>query len=260
MNTIPPAASAPAQRFITISSIDVGVPTTWEGRVALTFDLDWACDEVVLDTIDLVERADVAATWFITHDTPVLARLRDNPKFELGIHPNFLFLLAGDSRNGADADEVVERLMRIVPEARSVRSHSLVQSGRLLQLFARTGLTHDCNAFIPSRSGIVLKPWKAWYGMIEVPYGWEDDFAADAGEWDPADTVLGRPGLQGFDFHPIHVFLNTEGLGRYEATRADHRNLTLLPAHRFAGRGTRSALLEVLSQGQCGSPAHGMAR
>ena len=237
-------------QFVTISSIDDKVSDTWDGKVALTFDIDWACDEVVADTIELAERANVAATWFITHDTPMLERLRANPLFELGIHPNFLPLFAGDPSKGANAEEVVDRLLRIVPEAQSVRSHSLVQSGRLLQLFARKGLTHDCNVFIPESSGIELKPWRAWFGIIEVPYGWEDDFAADAGTWNPADTTLGRSGIQGFDFHPIHVFLNTESLSRYEATRALHRSPEDLIPQRCSSRGTRTALLEVLAQGR----------
>lgn len=42
----------------------------------LTFDVDWACDEVLADTIDLVEEADVCATCFVTHDAPLLKRLR----------------------------------------------------------------------------------------------------------------------------------------------------------------------------------------
>ncbi len=68
----------------------------WSDTVFLTFDVDWACDEVFADTIDLVEQADVCATWFITHGTPLLERLRENPKFGLGIHPNFNNILAGN--------------------------------------------------------------------------------------------------------------------------------------------------------------------
>ena len=120
----------------------------------LTFDIDWACDEVLADTIDLVEQADIYATWFVTHDTPLLKRLRDNPKFELGIHPNFNNILAGrpDPANGMSAEETVDRLLSLVPEAKSVRSHSMTQSSVLLKLFLDKGLTHDCNHFIPHQA------------------------------------------------------------------------------------------------------------
>lgn len=247
------SASRGAGRFITVSGVRPHDPATWDGKTLLTFDLDWACDEVIADTIDLVEEAGVPATWFVTHDTPLLARLRANSSYEIGIHPNFLFLLEGDPRNGANAEEVVDRLLAIVPEAKAVRSHSLVQSGRLLELFARKGLTHDCNAFIPAHSGIELKPWTAWFDMVQVPYGWEDDFTAATGGW--AASVDPGQGLIGFDFHPIHVFLNTEHLDRYETTRDQHRKPAELLPHRHTGTGARSALLDVLRQAGEARPA-----
>ncbi len=82
----------------TIASVDPADESTWRGRIFLTFDLDWAHDEVINDAIDLVEAVDVPATWFVTHATPTLERLRANPKFELGVHPNFNPLLDGSSR------------------------------------------------------------------------------------------------------------------------------------------------------------------
>ena len=144
--------------FDCISQIHPDDPSTWENKNFITFDIDWAHNDVMSDTIDLMERFDIAATWFVTHDTPLLKRLRANPKFELGIHPNFNFLLAGDPRNGATAEEVVDRLLEIVPEAKVVRSHSTTQSSRLLEIFEKKGLTHDCNHFIPEQAVIKLKP------------------------------------------------------------------------------------------------------
>jgi len=117
-----------------IKNINPNKPSTWEDYLFLTFDIDWAHDEVLSYTIDLVEEADVYATWFVTHDTPLLERLRENPKFELGIHPNFNNILAGkyDPDNGKSAEQVIDKLLSIVPEARSVRSHSLTQSSKLV--------------------------------------------------------------------------------------------------------------------------------
>ncbi len=86
--------------FQIISVIEVN--KNYTDTIFLTFDIDWACDGVLADTIDMVEQADICATWFVTHDTPLLNRLRKNPKFELGIHPNFNNILMGkpDSVNG----------------------------------------------------------------------------------------------------------------------------------------------------------------
>lgn len=235
----------------TISSLKSDDPFSWSGKVFLTFDLDWAHDDVVLDTIDLLETADVSATWFVTHDTPVLARLRKNPRFELGIHPNFNWLLAGDPRNGKDPKEVVRQMMDLVPEAKCVRSHSMAQSSGLLDVFASVGLTHDVNHFIPASVGADLVPWTLWNGMTRVPYFWEDDIAClyeSKGLKEPSvmDASKTGKGVKVFDFHPIHIFLNTEDIQRYERTRPIHQNPHVLLEHRYHGYGTRSRLLELI--------------
>jgi len=154
--------------FETISTI-LEINAAWKDSLYLTFDIDWAHDEVLKDTIDLVESADVAATWFATHDSLMLERLRANEKFELGIHPNFNFLLDGDARNGSSAQEVIAHCKSIVPEATVVRSHSMTQSSGLLNLFKEVGVTHDVNHFVPYFIGVSLKPWRLWNGMIRVP-------------------------------------------------------------------------------------------
>jgi len=56
-----------------------------------------------------------------------------------------------------------------------------------------------------------------------------------------------RPGLKVFDFHPIHVFLNTELLDRYDRTRHLHQKPGELIKHRFDGEGIRIRLLELLA-------------
>lgn len=235
-----------AQSFLKLSEIDPEAADSWEGSLFLTFDIDWACDEVLAETINLVEEAAVAATWFVTHDTPLLNRLRENPKFELGIHPNFNFLLNNDVRNGGTAEEVVNRLLAVVPGAKSVRSHSMTQNSSILQIFAENGLTHDANHFVPEQAGIELKPWRLWNGLIKVPYFWEDDVACAYTKNTHIKDLTKRGGLKVFDFHPIHVFLNTESLDRYKCTREIHRNPEALGKHRYAGEGTRSALETLL--------------
>ncbi len=234
----------------TISAILPEDNTTWEHRLFLTIDIDWAHDDVLADTIDLIEQADVCCTWFVTHHTPLLGRLRANPKFELGIHPNFNRLLEGDCRNGAGARDVVARLMEIVPEARSVRSHSMMQSSIILDIFAEAGLTHDVNHFIPTIAQITTKPWRLWNGMVRVPYHWEDDVTCLYLEQQMTVPEIGEIVAQHtfcvFDFHPIHVFLNTESLDRYERTRPIHYNPKELIKYRYEGYGTRNRLYALL--------------
>jgi hypothetical protein len=233
--------------FRAISSINIDDDSSWENAIFITFDIDWASDNVLNDTIDLVEATGIAASGFVTHDTPVLDRLYSNPKFELGIHPNFNFLLEGDDRNGRNACEVIERIQTIVPEATSLRSHSMAQSTVLLDLFLQMGLTHDVNHFIPAQTGIDLMPWKLWNGLNRIPYNWEDGVHCMYGLENEMSTFVNRPGLKVFNFHPIHVFLNTESYNRYNRTRPWHQNPEELIKHRYKGYGTRSRILDLMN-------------
>ncbi|MCH2153357.1 MAG: hypothetical protein MK089_08465 [Phycisphaerales bacterium] len=236
----------------TISSIDHRDPATWTDAVFLSFDIDWAHDDVLRYCIDQVQQADVAATWFVTHDTPVLEELRANPKFELGIHPNFNFLLAGDDRNGRNAEEVIDRVMEIVPEAKSVRSHSITTSQRIIELFAARGLTHESNHYIPSNSRMDLKPWDSGKGLTVVPVVWTDATASIESNLDSLAPLARQTGLSVFNFHPIHVFLNTEDMDRYESCREDHYAPDRLINHRSqhpSGSGSMlGGLLEICRQ------------
>lgn len=231
-------------RFSLISTIKTDNPASYEGKVFLSLDIDWAHDDILLDSIELIEDAGASATWYVTHDTPLLNRLRENPNFELGIHPNFNFLLEGDSRNGRDAGEVLDRLLEIVPEAKSVRSHSLTQSEKLLDLFANRGLTHVGNTYIPSTSNMRILPWQLWSGLVVVPHCFQDnaEFRIERNGPNPI-----KDGLIVLNFHPIHIFLNTENINRYELTRPWHRNSTELINHRSEHmEGTRMLLKQLL--------------
>ncbi|MDA8649873.1 hypothetical protein N9M31_07685 [Alphaproteobacteria bacterium] len=211
--------------------------------VALTFDIDWVCDEILEDCIELVEKTGAPATWFVTHDTRLLERLRANKQFELGIHPNFNALLDGGSGH---AEEILDKILEIVPEAVSVRSHSLVNSSRLVELFHKKGLLFECNDFIPAQSKIILKPWAVWNGMVKIPHFWEDDAECLYNSALTIEELLSVNGIKVFDFHPIHVYLNTADLALYDSTRRLHTKPSELIQHRCDGVGTRSLLLDLL--------------
>lgn len=53
-------------------------------------------------------------------------------------------------------------------------------------------------------------------------------------------------GIKVFDFHPIHIFLNTEDLDRYEKTREWHNCEVTLLKYRYEGYGTRNFLMELI--------------
>ena len=120
-------------------------------------------------------------------------------------------------------------------------------------MFTEQKITHDVNEFIPYHADIKLSPWILWNGMYRVPFNWEDDIQLmysniDIKENSPSEIAadLNYKGLRVFNFHPIHVFLNTESLDRYESTRSLHHNPKELIKHRFMGYGTRNRLFDLL--------------
>ena len=122
----------------------------------------------------------------------------------------------------------------------------MTQNSRILELFAGYGLTHDCNHYIPWYSGIELKPWALWNGMLKVPYFWEDDLAFTRQDRFDLDELVNLNGVKVFDFHPIHIHLNTEHPERYESSREVHRDYQRSKELRFKGEGTRDHLISLL--------------
>ncbi len=195
--------------------------------VYLTFDVDWAHDEVIAHMLDIIEKEKVPATIFVTHDTPLLARMRANPNIELGAHPNFIPLQLGNSDVSLFQDyakEILQTYRDLLPEATTIRSHGLVQSTRLLDLMTDMGFLRESNLLITLQSGMNLRAFYHWTGILRVPYFWEDDIHCAEMErkyWDSwdVDPFLDNSCLKVFDFHPIHLYLNTDTMERYEKAR-----------------------------------------
>ncbi|WP_419765631.1 MAG: hypothetical protein ACNI28_03660 [Arcobacter sp.] len=218
--------------FDIIENIDVN-DLEWKNKIFLTFDIDWASDEVLEYTLDIIEKNNLKATVFVTHDTVLLDRMKSNKNIELGIHPNFNPLVNGDFRYGKNLKEVLEYYLNFVPNAKSVRSHDLKQKTELLKLFSEYGLTYDCNIYLPHNSGIINKPFKHFDNkLLRVPHFWEDDIHCLYEDSWIIDDYLKYDGIKVFDFHPIHIFLNTENLNRYENSREWHREHALLQEHK----------------------------
>ena len=232
--------------FAKISEIDPSETSSWRNRIFLTFDVDWAHDEILSDTLDLVEQAGVSATFFMTHETPLIERIYANEKLEMGIHPNFNFLLQGDSRKGKNISEIISNLMNVIPDCKSVRSHSITQSGPISDAFRKVGITHESNDYIPESSGINLRPWVSNNGMIKIPYCWADEHAWSEQLHCDLNSFSKKSLLSVLDFHPIHIFLNSNSTEIYESTRTFHKDPNRLIESRYQGHGTRSRLVEIL--------------
>jgi len=205
--------------------------------VCITLDVDWASDEVLAAALALVDELDVPVTLFCTHPTSVLDGL-DPSRIEIAWHPNFL--------GAGDDEQQVEQMARWFPAATGVRAHALYFHSRLAPAYLRRGIRYLAHDLRFGVSG--LAPVRHWSGLVDVPGFWEDDVHAlyFDGDFSPDRVDLEAPGLRVFDFHPIHLALNTDRMARYEAAREDAEAGRPLDAHVNPGLGSRTLLRSVV--------------
>ena len=187
-------------------------------QIVLTFDIDWTPDFVIEKIANHLIEKKIKATWFVTHSSPFIEKLfKFEELFDFGIHPNFFT----NSTQGRNEDEVMLNILKILPKSKILRTHSLLQSTYLMgRLCKNYGIEIDVSLFLPKTPH--LEPHKIRYfkgheGLIRIPYFWEDDIEMNDQNtnWNP-DSIIEIPGLKVFDFHPIHIFLNSNNIENYE--------------------------------------------
>ncbi len=212
---------------------------TMSDLIAVTLDTDWAHDEVIAYTMDILNEHGVRATYFATNESPVLKKV-DGSRFEIGIHPDF---------NGTlDHESKIKELLSIYPDAKGVRSHTLFHSWSIMDLFKKYGFVYDSNIIMPYFPG--LRPIVWFNNVVRIPYFWEDEVHLLFGkQCEPRTLMMGEAGLKIYNFHPIHIFLNTEDLGRIEAARGSFQRPDKLEKHRNTRtRGCKDIFLDVLGR------------
>ncbi len=221
--------------------------------IAITLDVDWAPDWCIQRVADILISANIKATWFITHDSPAIQMLKQNPDlFELGIHPNF----NDGSTQGKNTQEIMDYLISIVPEAQSLRTHGLFYSFRLIEyLNSRYHIKYDSSLLLWNSAHI--SPHKLYTSknsfVIRMPIFWEDDVEMGAPQpnFSFESSRYHLPGLKIFNFHPIHICLNACSLDNYNACKAASSNITLLKKEMiepfiYPGLGTQTLFREVI--------------
>ena len=191
----------------------------------LTFDLDWAPDLSIALCLDLLKKKKIKATFFTTHETDLNKEILLQGH-ELGIHPNFL----SGSSHGSTTLEVVENCLNFAPNAKTLRTHALVQSSPMLfDIFNNfPQLKLDLSIFMHRAKTIERFKWT--FNNLEfsrINYNWEDD-----AEFGNSDFDWSKPYFCGeitiYDFHPIHVLLNSKDSSHYENLKTQLNGQSLI--------------------------------
>jgi hypothetical protein len=208
-----------------------------------TSDIDWAPEEVIEDTVALFSKYNVKCTFFCTHESAVINSIKKDANFELGIHPNFLPLM---NQQVGTIEKAIEHVLNIIPDAKGVRSHSLVQSTPLLQTFKKYGLLYEANTYLPYWADIY--PTKLWNGLVKVPHNFEDDIHFMFNKsFDSCGLNLENKKFNVFCIHPVHIFLNTDCENTYNNARKYYQDSTeLLKLRNTTKPGVRDLLISLL--------------
>lgn len=206
--------------------------------LAITLDVDWACDEVIDFVKQQIDASGVKVTLFATHATAALDDL-DHDRFEIGLHPNYKSI-------GPEAESVLAELKQQYPTAIGARSHGLVVSSNILQSYVKHGLRYESNIFLYQHDG--LHPVWRFNSLLSIPFSWSDDKHLELGRIHNLDELrVSSRGLKVVNFHPIHVYLNSPDASVYEEAKKDYKNVEWLQSLRHRqGAGVGSLFADLL--------------
>ena len=220
-------------------------------KIHLTFDIDWAPDWIIEEVLTILDLKKVKGTFFITHETPLNREIALRGH-NLGIHPNFL----PGSSHGKNVFEIINFFNKLLPNATCIRTHSLFQSSPLLEeIFTiKSSLTYDFSLFTP---GLGLYKKIIWHNenikFWRLNYQWEDDccFPFINYSWDKLKL---ENSLNIINFHPIHVYLNSNNGMNYAKLKRRLRGKNLQNAKKsdFEGiinmkQGVKNSLLNAIN-------------
>jgi len=214
--------------------------------IIITLDIDWASDFVIKKVDEMLKERNIKATWFVTHKSAHLKNLSKNRNYELGIHPNFL----PNTTQGKTPKEILKKLKKIVPNAVSLRTHSLHQNSHLLSLYKDYGIKFDASLLLYKTKNIEPH-YNPLFELQRIPFFWEDDVEIyeKNPDWNFKSTKH-ISGLKIYNFHPIHIILNTNDMSDFKKIQkkieVNSLNDEILQKYVNKKKGVKDIFLEIL--------------
>ncbi|CCO23211.1 hypothetical protein [Maridesulfovibrio hydrothermalis] len=214
-------------------------------RYCITLDTDWASDQAIRFSLDLIIQQGIIPTVFATNPSKILTEYSEKGVIELGLHPNFL----PNSTHGEDYQDVINSLFEMYPTAKTFRSHAYFDNSIISRELFRRGIKYDANLCLHLQEG--LKPMHHESGLTRFPTFLEDGvflfYYKQTSLNEQTKTVILSDGLKIFNFHPTSVFLNIDTKQNYNR----YKNLakTLSNKHislACSGFGARTLLNQII--------------
>jgi len=181
---------------------------SWDEQPVFCFtsDIDWASEEIIQYSHNVVSGDDLKLTYFNTNASPFLNRLSANKKIKMLIHPNFL----PDSSHGNSFTAVIDYCKKLVPDADGFRCHRYFEVNDIMDEFAKRNFKFVSNHCTQCETHI--KPLWHRSGLLSLPVFLEDGgylLMDPALNFDALTSRLNTPGLKIINFHPAHMAFNT---------------------------------------------------
>lgn len=209
--------------------------------IAITFDTDWI-EESIIKELDLLNLVPGNMTFFCTDYYPYLD---GKENVEIGIHPRLDW-------NSDWIKKTKDLEKKFNSKIHGIRPHSLSHTQMYGIELAKMGYKYISQATYLYYEGLRVDrhPW----GIFELPIYYMDsmDFTFqlnwktnnEAFKFDIIEKALAdENGLYVFDFHPIHLFLNSPSIEFYHKNREN-----LHTSSPFIGRGTKTFFDELCAE------------
>lgn len=178
---------------------------TREPVFAVTSDVDWASEDAIALQQAILDEHRIAATYFMTHHSPLLAAWHEQGRVDLGIHPNFL----PNSSHGDHFEQVLDTVSQFAPQARCSRSHMYFDASPITRSLVKRGFKYDSNLCTNLQPDIA--PIRHESGLIRFPCFYEDgSHSWQRVGWRFADfeRLFVQPGIKILSVHPMTIAMN----------------------------------------------------
>lgn len=217
-------------------------------KICISIDVDWSPKELLQDTLQLLDEYGVKATIFCT-DNVEKEEFNLLKNHEIGIHPNITSV--------ETVEEKIKALKKMFPESKCIRNHCLIHNTKFNEIYKKNGLTFSSNYFHFMQAEI--KKLNMPSGITEIPVFFMDDLYLNMNQekikninecqslFSISNINLNSFGLKVFDFHPIHIFMNTNSLKFYDSIKKDYHNYKKLKKKVVTkSKGIRNIFIELL--------------
>lgn len=216
--------------------------------VAVTVDLDWACEPAIAELLDYLRGREIPTTVFVTHRSRRVESAMH--ELEVGLHPNF----ARDSSHGETLDDVIEHVLALPHNLPAYRCHRFAASNEISERLAEAGMKFASNVCTDLHA---VAPFRDRSGVWQYPVFLEDGGYLRRGHPLFLDAALAEhlaaPGLHVLLLHPMHFALNTPDFAfmrrlKDSMTRSEWREFSYeqVTAHRHCGAGVREFVTSIL--------------